>query len=156
MAMDHLEKAKAIIEKVIYINIATVTPDGRPWNTPVVAAYDEDYNFYWASWAENEHSKNIRNNPNVFLTIYDSTVPEGTGEGVYIEAKAVELTDRDEIARAVATYYARKNRPPRQPEEFMGDYPRRVYKAVPRQSWVNVDGDINGNYVDQRVEIELV
>jgi Pyridoxamine 5'-phosphate oxidase len=68
----------------IYITIATADSNGQPWNTPLYAAYDEHYNFYWASWTESVHSRNIRQNPAVFLVVYDSTVPEGTGEGIYI------------------------------------------------------------------------
>ncbi len=47
-----------------------------PWNSPVYSAFDKDYNFYWASWKENQHSKNIKENEKVFVVIYDSTVPE--------------------------------------------------------------------------------
>jgi len=35
-----------------------------------------------------QHSKNIAENNRVFIVIYDSTVPEGDGEGVYIQAMA--------------------------------------------------------------------
>ncbi len=148
-------KAKGIIEKIHYINIATVNTAGEPWNTPVYAGHDDTYNFYWASWTDNEHSKNIRHNPNVFLTIYDSTVPEGDGEGVYIKAKAFELQDPAEIQEAIAHYYHRKSKYVRDVEEFMGASPRRIYKAVPERVWINGDGEVNGKFVDSRVEISL-
>lgn len=52
----------------------------------------------------------------------------------------------------------RKNKPSsklRDASEFMGEYPRRIYKAVPEKFWMNVAGEINGNYVDKRVEVML-
>ncbi len=157
MSMGTSEKAKNIISDIIYITIATVSKDGQPWNSPVYSAFDEQYNFYWASWKDNQHSKNIVDNPSVFLSIYDSTVPEGTGEGVYIQASAHELSDSEEIKKALALLYTRKNQDPekRKSEEFLGNYPRRVYKAVPEKIWMNSNGDIDGNYVDARIEVKL-
>ena len=153
-----IEKAQGIIQKILYITIATASRDGQPWNSPVYSAFDENYNFYWNSWTENQHSKNIAGNPNVFLVIYDSTVPEGTGEGVYIKAKAYIVTDEKEIERALEILLKRKNKPSsklRDAREFMGKYPRRVYKAVPEKVWMNDVGEVNGNYIDKRVEIKL-
>ncbi len=153
--MDRAQKAKEIISNILYVTIATASKTGEPWNTPVYSSFDENYNFFWASWVGAQHSKNIRENPAVFLVIYDSTVPEGKGEGVYIKAKAQELTDIREIEAAAERHYARKNKTPRKAEEFLGDYPRRMYKAVPEQAWVNLDADVKGNHIDTRKEITL-
>ncbi len=101
------------------------------------------------------HSQNIRNNPNIFLVIYDSTAPEGTGRGVFVKAKAYELSDPKEIMHALSFLYKRKNKLPRLVKEFLGKYPRRVYRAVPEKFWINVDGKVNGNFVDKRVEIKI-
>jgi Pyridoxamine 5'-phosphate oxidase len=45
----HEEAAKAILSNVIYITLASVGPDGVPWNSPVYAAFDEAYHFFWVS-----------------------------------------------------------------------------------------------------------
>ena len=152
-----IKRAKEIIEKILYITIATSSKDGKPWNSPVYSAFDEHCNFYWASWKENQHSKNIKENNNVFLVIYDSTVQEGTGEGVYIQAKAHEIIDKKEIEIALRYLYKRKGQYPkkREAKEFLGDYPRRVYKAIPEKVWMNDVGEVNGNYIDKRVEVKL-
>lgn len=150
-----MNKTKETIEKILYVTIATVDEDGQPWNTPVYSAFDTDYNFYWASWEGSQHSMNIENNPKVFLVIYDSTVPEGTGFGVYIQAKAEKLLEEAEIKKALSHLYKRKNKTPRKPEEFLGEYPRRVYKAVPQRAWINDDTTVNGNFIDNRKEIKL-
>jgi len=127
-----MKKTKQILQEILYITIATATKDGIPWNSPVYSAFDEDYNFYWASDRNGQHSKNIKDNPNVFLVIYDSTAPEGTGEGVYIQAKACELTDENERLRALKVLDQRVGKTKeRTAKELLGDYSRRVYKAVP-------------------------
>ena|SRR3989344_6577418 len=148
-------KAKGIISKILYITIATSTKDGVPWNSPVYSTYDKDYNFFCASDQNGQHSKNIRENNQVFLVIYDSTVPEGAGEGVYIKAKAYELADEKEIEDALSFLDGRVGKKPHSPKQFLGDKPRRVYKAVPEKFWVNDDGEINGNYIDVRIEVKL-
>jgi len=151
------EKAKDILQKILYITIATSTKDGKPWNSPVYSAFDEDYNFYWASDYNGQHSKNIKENPNIFLVIYDSTASEGTGEGVYVQAKAYELSDENEILHALEVLDKRVGKTKeRNAKVFLGDYPRRVYKAVPEIFWMNGDGDVNGNYIDIRMEVKLL
>jgi nitroimidazol reductase NimA-like FMN-containing flavoprotein (pyridoxamine 5'-phosphate oxidase superfamily) len=152
---DRISKAQEIISKIIYITIASAD-NGQPWNSPVYSAYDENYNFYWVSDRNGQHSRNIRTNENIFIVIYDSTVPQGTGEGVYIKAKALEVNDRDEAAKASRLLAGRKNKNPRNPEEYLGAYPRRVYKAIPEKVWMNGEGELNGNYIDTRFEVDLL
>lgn len=150
-----VERAKRIISKILYITIATVDKDGIPWNSPVYSAFDENYNFFWASDKNGQHSRNIAENENVFIVIYDSTVPEGTGEGVYIKAKAYKLEDEKEIKHALECLDVRVGKEPHDPKGFIEEMPRRVYKAVPEKFWVNDDGDINGNYIDIRIGVKL-
>ncbi len=151
-----VKRANGIIEKIFYITIATSSKDGQPWNTPVYSAHNKNYNFFWTSDQNSQHSKNIRENPSIFIVIYDSTAPEGTGEGVYIKAKALELTDEKEIAHALSYLDGRVGKKPHSLEGFLGAMPRRVYKAVPEKFWVNDDGDVDGNYIDIRIEVDLL
>lgn len=150
-----VEHAKEIVEKILYITIATVSKDGVPWNSPVYSSYDKDYNFFWVSPLESQHSKNIKENNQVFITIYDSTVPEGTGEGVYIQAKAYKLSDEKEITHALRHHYGRKDKQPRPASDFLGNQLLRVYKAIPEKIWTNTYEKIGERYVDGRVEIHL-
>ena len=78
-------------------------------------------------------TKNIKENEKVFVVIYDSTVPEGTGFGVYVRGKARQLEKKDivEIVKSLKLFYSRKNKKPRKPEEFLAILPRRIYKFVP-------------------------
>jgi hypothetical protein len=151
---DYTHRAKEILEHIIYATIATADKNGQPWNSPVRHVYDKDLNIYWFSDKGGQHSKNVRENNNVFIVIYDSTVPEGDGEGVYIQAKAYEITDPEEITHArrikKGTDY---NRPA---DDFLGDAVRRVYKAIPERVWMNADETKDGVFIkDYRVEIPL-
>ncbi len=151
------EKAKDIIQNILYITIATSSTDGQPWNTPVYAAYDDEFNFYWASDKNGKHSKNIAENNKIFIVIYDSNAPLGTGEGVYILAKAHSLSQEDEIKKGLELLDTRAgNAPVSKPNEFLEVYPRRIYKAIPEKIWLNGDGEVDGNYIDIRMAVDLL
>jgi len=151
------KRAKEIIEKIIYITVASVTPEGKPWNSPVYSAYDKNnYVFYWVSPRATQHSENITKNPDVFLAIYDSTVPEGTGEGVYVQAKASVVTDLKEMTRAMYLLYTRKKKSLRDVSRFLDMRPRRIYKAVPEKMWLNTTKKVGDEELDDRTEINLL
>lgn len=153
MSDYHNNRAKEILQKIIYATIATAGKDGKPWNSPVRHVYDDELNVYWFSDKENQHSKNVRDNEDVFIVVYDSTVPEGDGEGVYIQAKAVELNDPEEIRLARRI---KKGVDMDAPDDFMGDAVRRVYKAVPQRVWMNDAEVTDGVFIrDYKVEIPL-
>jgi hypothetical protein len=152
---DLEKKAVEVIKKIEYLNIASITPDGMPWNTPVYTVYDKDLNFHWLSWKENQHSINVEKNPNVFITLYDSSVPCGTGFGVYMKGKVKKISNPVHLAKCLITFYNRRNRKPRDVKEFLTTYPRRLYMFTPEQLWVNGDSEIDGNFIDIRTELEL-
>jgi len=132
MEARHLASAKAIIGKIHYINVATVNEDGSPWNTAVSATHDDQLVFSWGSSPDNVHSQNIRRDGRAFVTIYDSTAPEGTGEGVYLRGRAEELG----------------------PEEGTAVY---AYRFIPEQAWINDEAkNGDGSYQhDIRIELPL-
>jgi uncharacterized protein YhbP (UPF0306 family) len=147
------------MREIEYITIATVCSGdgGCPWNSPVYTAFDSDCNFFWVSDRQSQHSKNIHGNPNIFLAIYNSTIPEGTGagRGVYIQAQAGELSDPGQIDLAHRLLASRAGKAPRTSGNFLGDMPRRIYRATPEKMWVNDVVERNGSRIDVRVEIDL-
>ena len=148
------QKARDIVEKIRYMTLATASVDGKPWNSPVYTAHDENFNFYWISWRENQHSKNLAENPRAFIVIFDSTVESGREQGVYIDANVEMLEEKEAIEHGASFYYSRKNQEARSAEELMGDAPRRMYKAMPQKIWTNLwDAE---RKVDDRVEISLL
>jgi nitroimidazol reductase NimA-like FMN-containing flavoprotein (pyridoxamine 5'-phosphate oxidase superfamily) len=150
----YIAQARGVIESIGYATLATVTPEGMPWNSPVRHVYDADLNIYWFSDKQSQHSQNVRANGEVYVVIYNSTVPEGQGLGIYIQATAVEVVDPGEVLRARrlkkgAAYQA-------MPGEFLGDESRRVYKAVPRAVWLNGAEVTDGVFIrDYRRELQL-
>lgn len=151
---DLSKRAKEIIEKIEYVTIASVTEAGEPWNSPVFSAFDKDYNFYWGTHVDSQKAQNIRANGKVFLVIYDSTAPSGTGEGVYVQATAQELTDPAEIKQAFELLNNRHD-PPFWEFAAIEKGPIRLYKAVPQKVWMNDDGEKDGFYIDIRTEVTL-
>lgn len=152
------KRAAEIINNILYITIATVSKDGQPWNSPVYSAFDRDLNFYWFSDKDSQHSKNIRENKDVFIVIYDSTAREGTGGGVYISAEAYEIDNKDGTLEALEIMDSRiGKKKEREYEKFSGIAVLRVYKVIPQKVWVNDDEkDENGKYIrDIRVEVSL-
>ncbi len=149
------QRAKEIIENIPYITLATTTSDGMPWNSPVFAAHDTAFNFYFGTHRQSQKAKNIQSNPNVFLVIYDSTVPPGNGEGVYIQATASAITDPEEIAGAHRLLWDEHTVPYWKLEEFTEASPLVLFKVVPNKVWMNDEGEADGHYVDTRTEVAL-
>ena len=152
MSELHNKRAAGIINRILYITIASVDEGGQPWNSPVYSGFDNDLNFYWSSDKDGQHSKNIRQNNKIFLVIYDSTAEAGTGEGVYVLATAQELGEHDEILAARRVTQTRKGQMDEvtedEPAKFEGSHVRRVYKATPQKVWMNdVELGENGKYI---------
>lgn len=148
-------KAQAIIDTIPYATLATVTSDGQPWSTPLAAYhFDGETTLYWASWQNNQHSQNIRDNGKAFVTIFDSTPNDGKpAAGVYIQADAFEITDEAEAMKA-ALVFGNDPYNPSDGKEYLGDKPRRIYKVVPHKVWMNGDSEIDGNFIDVRKEAQ--
>lgn len=150
------ERIKEIISEREYITIATVDGDGQPWNSPVYSAFDDKYIFYWGSHKDAQHSKNIAQNNKVFLVIYDSTVTPGKGEGVYIKAIALPIADVKEKDKAHSLIQERRDPIPYwRRDEFDGETPLALYKAVPVEIWTNDSDRKDGHYIDVREIVKL-
>jgi general stress protein 26 len=156
MNNDLSKRAKEIISHIQYVTVATVSEDVVPWNSPVFTAYDEGYNFYWGTHKDSQKAKNIRFNNNVFMVIYDSTVPSSTGEGVYIKATATEISEPKEIKRIFDLLKTRHVASFWDFAAVQEDGPIRLYKATPQQVWMNDEGKVNGHDVDTRTEVHLL
>ena len=132
----------------------------KPWNSPVFYAVDENYTFYWYSRKTTQHSKNIVQNSEVFVVIFNSSPKETSGEAVYIQGKAYEITP-DEIIHAT-TIYAKKaatNDEEREQlqttEDFLGNSELRMYKFVPEKFYINSAGKWKGKWLDKRIEVKF-
>lgn len=95
MGEAQAETARRLIDSVAYMTLATADRDGRPWASPVWYAHDNYREFIWVSKPDARHSVNLAVRPELAIVIFDSHVQPGHGEGVYIEARATELTGSD-------------------------------------------------------------
>ena len=84
--------ARAIIDENLYMTLATADETGRPWASPVYFAVAGYRQFYWVSSPERTHSRNLEARPEVSIVVFNSQVPIGTGQGVYMAATAEALT----------------------------------------------------------------
>ncbi len=92
---DPAAHARALIDANLYMVLGTADRDGLPWAVPVYYAPSEYREFFWVSKPESRHSRNIALRPEVSIVVFDSSVPIGTGQGVYMSAHAVELGARE-------------------------------------------------------------
>jgi general stress protein 26 len=143
-----------LLDTVRYVSVATVNPDGLPWNTPVAAYFDDNLNMYWASWTGNRHSKNIARNGQAVSVVFDSTpaTPATEGKGLYLQQSVHCITDKKELAEALEVYGDRLDNSGRL-ADFSGKRPRRIYKAEPLAVWTNTDSAVKGRFVDKRKRI---
>jgi nitroimidazol reductase NimA-like FMN-containing flavoprotein (pyridoxamine 5'-phosphate oxidase superfamily) len=102
---DNATVAKAIIDTNQYMVLATADEVGNPWASPVYFAPVEYSDFFWVSRPEARHSRNIaaRAGQAIGIVIFDSSVPIGTGQAVYMSAVVRELRD-DETEEGLAAF----------------------------------------------------
>jgi nitroimidazol reductase NimA-like FMN-containing flavoprotein (pyridoxamine 5'-phosphate oxidase superfamily) len=93
---DPAADAKRIIDRNVYMTLATADAEGRPWASPVWFAHEDYARFVWVSKPEARHSRNLAARPQVGIVIFDSTVGQGEAEGVYVEAEATQLEGAEE------------------------------------------------------------
>jgi pyridoxamine 5'-phosphate oxidase-like protein len=98
--------ARDIIDSTLYMVLGTADESGRPWASPVYYAVTGYREFYWVSSPGATHSRNIAVRPQVSLVVFNSQVPIGTGQGVYMPAMAEEVTDAD-LGRGIGAFSRR-------------------------------------------------
>ena len=99
--------ARAIVDEIAFMTLATVDAEGTPWASPVWFAHVGYSEFLWISRPETRHSQNIAARPRIAIVIFDSRTPIDTGRGVYIEAEAHQVADDVEIERMMAIFSER-------------------------------------------------
>lgn len=148
----YLERAWQIVDQNLYGTLATVTADGLPWVSPVRVVHDDQLRFYWFSDRMNQHSVNVRYLPRAAMVLFDSTVPEGQGRGLYLAGQVQELSDPQLISLARTI----KKGEAGDPNDFLGPAVRRVYQLQPERIWTNDVEIRDGRFIrDFRVELRL-
>ncbi len=83
--------AREIVDRSLYMVLATADRSGQPWASPVYFAHRDYREFFWVSEPEATHSVNLRDRREVGIVIFDSSVPINSGQGVYVSGVAREL-----------------------------------------------------------------
>jgi uncharacterized protein YhbP (UPF0306 family) len=106
MSSERVRLAHSIIDTNLYMALATADRDGRPWASPVWYAHSSYSEFLWVSKPEVRHSRNLAARAQLAIVIFDSSVPIGGAQAVYIGGTARELSGA-ECERAIEIYSRR-------------------------------------------------
>jgi nitroimidazol reductase NimA-like FMN-containing flavoprotein (pyridoxamine 5'-phosphate oxidase superfamily) len=144
------------MERNSLLGLATADTDGRPWVSPVFYSLDDDYQLYWVSDVDAQHSANVRRRPGVTIVIHD--VVDGQTDAVYIEADAVELNDEAAVREGMDVM-ARRDQLPKWKIDALGegtrDGPWRIYRATRKSTWVRDEGVKHGKAIVGRTPADF-
>ncbi|BAY60861.1 hypothetical protein NIES22_09210 [Calothrix brevissima NIES-22] len=152
-----ITKAQNLLINNIYCTLSTCSPAGEPWASPVFFAYDEHWYIYWISAIVSQHSQNIyHNSGRVAIALFNSSVAQGSAEGVYLSGAAAEI-NADDIQKTMKLLEKRANKQlNRTVADYLHDSPRRIYQFQPQQVWLTGNRLAVGNQlVDTKIEISL-
>ena len=135
--------ARHLIDSSQYLTLATADSAGRPWISPLWYAHEDYTSFLWVSRPGTRHSRNIAARNTVSAVIFDSTVPPGQAQAVYLEALAEELSEA-QCDRAIEIF-SRRSRAFGLGEwrtaEVTAPAPHRLYRASAVSSFTLAPGD---------------
>jgi nitroimidazol reductase NimA-like FMN-containing flavoprotein (pyridoxamine 5'-phosphate oxidase superfamily) len=135
---DLAATAREIVDGSMYMVLGTADETGRPWVSPVYFAARDYVEFYWVSLPDAQHSRNLAGRPEVSIVVFDSGVPIGTGQGVYMAARAEELAG-EELERGIEVFSQRSVEHGARAWNA-GDVnppaPHRLYRATADQHWM--------------------
>jgi uncharacterized protein YhbP (UPF0306 family) len=92
MARELADVARSVIDANRYMALGTADEAGHPWVSPVWFASEDYRNFHWVSSPDAKHSRNLATHAEVAIAIFDSSVPVGGAQAVYMKGVAKELT----------------------------------------------------------------
>ena len=106
-------------------------------------AHQSYTDLYWVSRPEARHSRNLAVRPEVGIVFFDSTVAEGDGQAVYVEALAGELdgAERDEGIAIFSRRSEAGGAAPWAVADVRGPAPFRLYRARASAHFVLADSD---------------
>lgn len=162
-----MEYNLAVVKKILTENkhmaLATITPEGEPWISPLNYSYTEHLILYWTSAKEAKHSVNIAQNSKAAVTIHNPEMHDKPNwDCIFFTGNAFEVPAQ-EFPEALNNYYSRGNMVLKEDEEhplfakdFLDDSPRRLYKFVPQHVYIlNPPITIDGHVFDNRVAVDF-
>jgi nitroimidazol reductase NimA-like FMN-containing flavoprotein (pyridoxamine 5'-phosphate oxidase superfamily) len=130
--------AREIIDGSLYMVLGTADESGSPWVSPVYFAVSDYTDFYWVSLPDAQHSRNLAARSEVSIVVFDSSVPIGTGQGVYMSARAEEL-EGEELERGIEVFAHRSEEHGGRSwsaDDVRPPAPHRLYRASVDRHWM--------------------
>ena len=158
MTRDRLDElARKVIDSNRYMTLGTADADGHPWVSPVWFASEDYTHFHWVSSPEARHSQNVAARPEVAIAIFDSTVPVGGAQAVYMSGRAEKLTDT-ELERGIEVFGRLSEADVGRRwglEDVQPPSPFRLYRAAASEHYVLIPGrdPEHGTGVDRREQV---
>lgn len=141
--MENLDALRAIVDANAYMTLATADVHGNPWASPVWYATVDCREFVWVSSPEARHSRNLAGRPELAIVIFDSRQRPGTGEGVYVSARA-EPVPEGELDRCLgifSTISRRQGLAAWTRNDVQAPARLRMYRATASEHFVLAPGD---------------
>jgi nitroimidazol reductase NimA-like FMN-containing flavoprotein (pyridoxamine 5'-phosphate oxidase superfamily) len=132
-----------LIARNRYMTIATAGADGAPWVSPVwFAPWGED-RLLWVSDPAARHSRNLAARAEVAIVVFNSTVPVGGAEALYLRCTARELHDAELEAgiAAFSEHSVRGGAAPWSLDDVTAPAKHRLYCATVAEAWELGPGD---------------
>lgn len=85
------QQARDVLDSIRYVVLASTDPDGQTRASPVYFVPSGYRGLYWVSNPDSQHSRNLQRDPRVGAVVFDSTVPPGQGQAVYLTGTAREV-----------------------------------------------------------------
>ena len=154
---DLAASARALLDSIYYLTLATVDADGSPRASPLYFTPHEYTDFYWVSQPDTQHSRNIVRDERAMAVVYDSTVPVGAAEAVYLTGKACQVPEAELGERCPFAFSGRGGASVMSAQELSGDARLRLYLLHVHATEVLVRGGHPrlGNGRDRRVSVTL-
>jgi uncharacterized protein YhbP (UPF0306 family) len=159
MAPELADVARSVIDANRYMALGTADEAGHPWVTPVWFASEDNWNFHWVSSPDAKHSRNLAAHSEVAIAIFDSSVPVGGAQAVYMKGVAKELTGV-ELGQGLEVFDRVSQRDIDRGwalDDVQGSALFRLYRATVSEHWVLIPGrdPERGSGVDRSERISL-
>jgi uncharacterized protein YhbP (UPF0306 family) len=159
MDLELADHVRRVIDTNSYMALGTTDEIGHPWVSPVWYASEDYLNFLWVSSPDAKHSRNLAVHAEVAVAIFDSSVPVGGAEAVYMKGVADELTGVD-LEPGLEIF----NRVSQEEigiswvlDDVQGSALFRLYRATISEHWVHIRGGDpeRGSGVDRSERVSL-
>lgn len=159
MDLELADHVRRVIDTNSYMALGTTDEIGHPWVSPVWYASEDYLNFLWVSSPDAKHSRNLAVHAEVAVAIFDSSVPVGGAEAVYMKGVADELTGVD-LERGLEIF----NRVSQEEigtswvlDDVQGSALFRLYRATISEHWALIRGGDpeRGSGVDRSERVSL-